>query len=211
MDIKKIIAEVEGRLTWDIKITFIPDGDEEIISDPWERMHHIRVPVAGHRDIEYLHELAHATLAERHHLLATAIFSGTITGDIYDQLVCPIRCASDWYADALLMQWVPDEEMAEIREHLKYFRPEIILKKAADPFVMYGGGLIWAQAVYYLGYDPAAIPEEFRHAAMALLYTDPGNPSVEVKRNLINSLAALTCAARLEIVNEDGFDVWRVI
>lgn len=117
MRLQKIINQIESSLTWKIRKTYITMGNEEILSDPWDRIHHITIPMHKHRDIEYLHELAHAVLAERHHLLATAIFAKGTPEKYYDMLVNPIRTASDWFADSLLMQWVPDLEQAEIIEH----------------------------------------------------------------------------------------------
>lgn len=61
---QKLIAEIAGRLTWRV-INEAGERDLEITSDPWSKTHTIKIPRAGAdwRDIEYLHELAHATLA----------------------------------------------------------------------------------------------------------------------------------------------------
>lgn len=73
----KLIAEKRAALNWDIVQLEKPGLDTlYITSNPWKRQHTIQVPPVTDqlRDIEYPHELAHATLAEKHHLLATAYF-----------------------------------------------------------------------------------------------------------------------------------------
>ncbi len=205
MRLQKIINQIESSLTWKIRKTYITMGNEEILSDPWDRIHHITIPMHKHRDIEYLHELAHAVLAERHHLLATAIFAKGTPEKYYDMLVNPIRTASDWFADSLLMQWVPDLEQAEIIEHFRY----CVQINKNSPDILYMGGLLLAQAVYYCGRSIDEAPQ-YAVVARILLRTDPGNPSVEAKRDLVNALAEFTCQQRIKLGQDDGFEVWIV-
>lgn len=212
MDIKQKIEEILSRLTWQIEHEQ-GERDLEITSDPWSRTHIIRLPVAGPewRDIEYLHELAHATLAERHHLLATAFFAiGTEKSDM-QAVTNAVRCASDWYADDLLMQWVPDEEAAEILEHAEYgiqFAEAVEIDN--DEFSIMALGQSLAQAVKYLKWKRSIVPKIYYPTIDILLSVDPGKPTVQGKRNLINALAALTCRQRVHLAHEDGMDVWRI-
>lgn len=208
MEIKTKIEEVRSRLTWRIEEKF-GGSDLEITSDPWSRTHTIRIPTSGSewRDIEYLHELAHATLAERHHLLSTAFFAPGFTPADISALTNPIRTASDWLADDLLMQWCPDEEADEIREHAGYVLRSI--DRSLE--IVYGGGLFLSQAVRYnLDMRPHDIPRRFRPVANVLLACDPSKPSVDAKQKLINELAALTCRLRVSLSRDDGMDVWRI-
>lgn len=207
MNIQIKIAEVTAALRWPIK--HVQGGrDLEISTDPWAHTHTIRMPTQGAdwREIEYLHELAHATLAERHHLLATAWFARAAVREDYEPLTNAIRVASDWFADDLLMQWCPDEESAEIREHADYACSYM----EHDIIMQYGGGLALAQAVHYLGDKIHTVPRRYRPIADALLAIDPGTPSVAAKCNLINALAAITTNKRVALTNEEGHDVWRI-
>lgn len=207
MNIKEKIEQVSSRLAW--RVEHKPGaGDIEITSDPWQRTHTIKIPTSGSewRDIEYLHELAHARLAEHHHLLSTSYFVRGVSQEEITPLVNPIRVASDWFADALLMLWCPDEETAEIREHTGY----ALRYDGDDPDMIYGGGLMLAQACQWLALPIEEVPDRYKPAAEVLLAVDPNIPTVKKKRNLINALAALTCNLRVHIAREDGMDLWRI-
>ena len=207
MNIKIKIAEVLAGLAWTVQHE---QGarDLEITSDPWSKTHFIKIPTAGPewRDIEYLHELAHATLAERHHLLATAYYIRATPAAYCAPLVDPFRTASDWYADDLLMQWAPDQEREEILEHAGYALNNI----SRDRTMIYGGGLFLAQAVRYCKQSLNDVPRRYRPVAKVLLSFDPSRPTVSDKQNLINRLATLTCPYRVHPAKEDGMDVWQI-
>lgn len=207
MNIKNKITEITKSLGWKI-VHKSGDRDIEITSDPWTKTHTIKIPTSGEdwRDIEYLHELAHAVLAERHHLLSTAYFARGSDRVDYEALRNSIRSASDWFADDLLMQWVPDEEKSEIREHANYVRAYA----GHEQEIIYAGGLFIAQAVHYLGDKVHTIPHRYRPVVDIFLSIDPSKPTVQAKRNLINQLAVLTCRQRVYLTREDGMDVWRI-
>jgi len=206
MTIRATIADVTARLKW--IVTYQHGGrDLEITSDPWTRTHTIKIPTEGPdwRDIEYLHELAHATLAEKHHLLATGWFVRGTDQAAIAALTNPARVAGDWFADDLLMRWCQDAETAEIREHAGY----AMGYSGTDPIMIYGGGLFLGQAVHYLGDKIHTVPRRYRPVVDVLLATDPGKPTVSAKRDLINSLATLTCPYRVRMVRDGDVDVWK--
>lgn len=207
MNIQEKIDQVTSRLKWRIEHE-TGSGDLEIISDPWQRTHTIRLPSSGSawRDIEYLHELAHARLAEHHHLLSTAYFVRGVSQEEIAPLVNPCRVASDWFADALLMLWCPYEEAAEIREHAGY----ALRYDSDDPDMLYGGGLILAQATRWLALRVEEIPDRYRPVVKILTAVSPDVATVKKKRELINALAALTCPMRVHLAREEGKDVWRI-
>lgn len=202
------ITEITNGLTWQI-VHVKGDRDLEITSNPWEKTHTISIPAQGAdwREIEYLHELAHAVLAEKHHLLATAWFGRSVAKSAYFPLVNPIRVASDWFADDLLMRWCPVEETAEIREHADY----ALAYHDHDPVMIYGGGLSLAQCVKYLGDKAYGIPRRYRMVTNALLAVDPSKPTAKAKEYLINLLAAITCGKRVRLTHEENKDVWQVV
>lgn len=208
MDICHLIEEKTAALTWPVKHE-LGASDLEITSNPWIRSHTIKMPTSGPdwRPIEYLHELAHATLAERHHLLSTAFFArGYAQADI-ERLVNPIRCASDWLADYLLMQWCPEEEKGEVREHA-----EFVLEAPASPDVefLYMGGLILAQAEVYLGEPRSKVPRSYKKVITVLADDFPPVFAVRAKERLINRLASLTSDLRVSFCQDGGMDVWQI-
>ena len=204
---QKIIERIERQLRWSVTRQYTPN-ECEITSDPWARTHTILLPTQAYRAIEYLHELAHAVLGEQHHLLSSAIFVQGTAKDVCNKLINPFRTASDWLADDLLIRWCPEEERAEIREHIGYM--QIIAGQEKGTEAIYCGGLMFAQGVKYLGQNPRHIPPVYRPAANILLSVDPGKPSVTVKRDLVNRLASLTCRERIALTKEDGMELWKI-
>jgi hypothetical protein len=207
MNINDLIEQKEAALIWKV-VHDVGASDLEISSDPWSRTHTIKIPTSGSecRPIEYLHELAHATLAEKHHLLSTAYFAKGASQSEISPLINPIRVASDWFADALLLLWCPYEEAAEIREHVGY----AIRYDGDDPEMLYGGGLVLAQACRYLALRLEEVPAIYSPVVEILLEVNPEIPSVKAKRELINKLAALSCGLRVHLTREDDMELWRV-
>jgi len=76
--------------------------------------------------------------------------------------------------------------------------------------MIFGGELSLAQAVHYLGDKIHTVPRRYRPVVDILLAADPGKPTVQAKRNLINQLAAITCRHRIHLTQEDGMDVWLI-
>jgi hypothetical protein len=211
---RRLIDTVASRLAWEVRHEQSASPELQIISDPWARRHTIHIPSGGvdWRDIEYLHELAHAYLAERcHHLLGTAWFARQLPQAILRRLTPPLRCADDWYADALLMRRCPAEERAEIEEHAGYILALHRRSPRGDDELLYGGGLILAQAVKYAAYRPHDVPRRYRRAVEILLACNPDRPSVEAKRRLVNALLALTCDLRLSLAVREGVEVWDIM
>lgn len=118
----------------------------------------------------------------------------------------PTRSAADWFADALLHEWVPEENAAEIIEHMNLVlgAPLVELQK---PFLLYGAGLFCAQAIYWKLARPKLQPV-IQEVADVFLRFKPENPTVARMRALINELAALTIPYRLVLAEDQGLEVW---
>ena len=71
------IEEATGNLQWELRHEVVKGATIcRITSDPHRRQHiiHLPDPPDEVRGMDYLHELAHATLAEKHYLLSTSYF-----------------------------------------------------------------------------------------------------------------------------------------
>ena len=207
--IQNIIREVEASLKW--SVVKVPSGWQyEIISSPTRKMHHILCPTISPRPIEYLHELAHASLAERHHLFSTAYLHPEITPEEYKVVMYPFRAASDWYADHLLMVWCPNEEKTEIEKHIGYVNHLAQEKTAIDAQRLYIGALMHAQGVKYCRHNERRVPAVFKPVTQTILAVDPGKPTLKHKQDLVNSLLAHTSQLRIRLAQHEGLDVWQV-
>lgn len=203
-----LISSITATLSWEI-VHVQGKYDLEIFSDPWLMKHTIKMPTKGDkiRDIEYLHELAHAVLAERHILLGAAQYNQVLTQEDINALEYPCCVAADWFAEALLMEWAPDETIQEIRETTEY-----IIKNHDKDFdqLFYRGGFVFAQDVYYLKRRLGNVPPQLRPVVITLLSTDPAEQSITAMQNLINKLASLTCRHQVVLEKKDGIDVWEI-
>jgi len=157
--------------------------------------------------MDYLHELAHAVLGEQHHLLATAYFKRDTSIAYCDLMVDPVLVATDWLADYLLYIWAPDGLKSEIIALTNMIVDVQDYQKQS----LFFGGLMHAEAVYYLRWKRHRVPRRYRSVTDILLAHDPVNPSVHKLCNLINDLAGLVCDKRLTLVNDDGLEVWEII
>lgn len=199
--IKKTIRDVEKRLTWPVSRT-THTGPLDIISDPVTRTHVIRFPSdiahAGDvRPIEYLHELAHATLAEREPVFCVHGFlaPGLEMDGLLSVLSDPVRATADWFVDDLVMQWAPKEQAAFIAEHI-----ELMLRLAAQPDLppdlIFAVGHIIAQGVLYLRITPPRIVRTLPNAVAimdAFLSVHPRRPTQENFSSLFNLLLTRVC------------------
>lgn len=212
MSLNNTIIRVRAGLKWHITEEIGNSPDFTITSDPWARTHTIRRPASGDmpRDMEYRHELAHAWLAEHvHPLLSTAYFRRGISQDSIEPLVSPKRCAADWFADALLRTWCPRKADREVIEHLGYVF-DLAGDAEQDISILYGGGLVVAQAVHW-NLKRVVVPPIYRPVVDILLAFPPEKPSITKMRTLINRLAALTTDLRVAITHDDGIEVWDLI
>jgi len=194
-NIKRKIREIERGLKWPVYRTTHNEA-LDIISDPRARTHTIRFPAqtgnAGpFRETEILHELAHAYLAERRPVLCVHDYivhdgSGLTVEEVRPLFSGPVRATADWFADDLLMQWIPREESAEIWEHVEYFRRFLASQAAPDREYFNSFALCFAQAVYYLG--ATYVPPAYRGAVDCFLSINPRRPSEQAFSGLLNSL-----------------------
>ena len=207
---KEIIKRVQATLKWQVSTIKHETRHMEITSDPIAKTHTIYIPPpeAEWRDIEYLHELGHAYLAEQTHpLFSSAYFAKGTPDQEMQKFIWPKRTADDWYVDDLLIQWCPDEERAEIEEHadmIKYVEEE------TSPFWLYGAGLMLAQAIEYRVEHPV-VPESVKPVIDALRSFRPNCPNIRNLRRLTNKLALLVTTKQIELAHEDRLDVWKIV
>ncbi len=210
--IKKIIKRTRHALRWRVLDAVHDRGEMEIVSDPWERTHIIYSPAhpaPGNplRDIEYLHELAHAMLCETvHTCMSTHYFEQGTPEHMLHTLSPIVRAASDWYADGWLMSICPDDERSEIEEHYALVCRALTAHgfAAIHDEWRWGAALIIAQAVKWCGrrnIGRGALAETVN----VLLAIDPMRPSRQGMERLINDL--LSCSSmsmRIAIDDADG-------
>ncbi|MHC1697766.1 MAG: hypothetical protein AB9919_06860 [Geobacteraceae bacterium] len=210
--LKNLINRTRSSLRWRI-IEQTHDQDTiEIVSDRTECTHTILTPTNPSpqnplRDIEYLHELAHATLCETvHPVFSTHYFAAGTPAEGIRTLTPIMRAASDWFADQWLIEHCPELERVEIEEH--YELAMSALQQATGPVeaeVLYGTALMLAQGIKYLG-KPDNTGGQLREVVGAFLLVRPEKPTDKKMETLINRLSAPHSDLRVVLLN-DG--VWK--
>lgn len=149
----KAIDKVLSKLSWPVYHAH-HNRWMEIVSDNTTQIHTIYMDNGSDkplRAIEYLHELGHAYLAERNSIFCVHRFRSDDCdiNSIMPMLSNPVKSTSDWFVVDLLYQWCPDEEKAEIAEHVEYIRQIAASIKKYSPDAYIAAFLV-AQGVYYL-------------------------------------------------------------
>lgn len=209
--IKKLIKKTRHRLNWPVREVTGPEiRTLEITSDHAARTHTIYLPDHDVREIEYLHELGHATLGEQvHPQFATQYTVGADAETLH--LIKPAcQAASDWFIDAWLMQLCPDEERAEIEEHCALICRRLQGRQSGTPDELFGGALMIAQAIKYCR---AKIQTGglLAPAVDAYLTIEPHPPTVTKLAAVINALlAAAGYPHRVRLIDDQGLESWEV-
>lgn len=210
--IAKLIKKTRHRLQWSVREVTGPDVHTlEITTDHRERHHTIYIPAHDVRPIEYLHELAHATLCEQiHPQFSTQYFAIGIPDPIVRLIGAASQAASDWFVDEFLCALLPEETKAEVDEHLHMVSGALGKNPEGGPEMFTGFALIVAQAIRYCGYK-IELAEPLKQAVNGLLSVPPDNPTVEKLQAAVNNLLACYCPHRVRLItDQDGLEVWGV-
>lgn len=208
--IKKLIKRTRHRLTWPVR-EIVSGNTLMITSDHQDRTHLITIPeTGGLRDMEYLHELAHATLCETVHPMFSTQYFKRGTDPAHITLITPAsQTASDWFADAWLMQVAPAEELAEIEEHFALICRSLQRDPSGTPEHLFGSAMIIAQAIKY-GRAEITCGGLLQQTVSAFLAVDPAIPTVEALASLVSGLLSVLCPYRVRLVQDDDLAAWEV-
>jgi len=215
--LEEIVKELRGSLTWEVKEKIGREGYFQVISFPIEKKHLISWPAPNIQDpprpIEMAHELIHAQLAEQVHPLFSASFFALGTPEeILEGLSPAMRAASDWFVDDRLMELCPEDELKEIKEHLKLVKTH--REKFDEVFSLIISGFLQAQAVKYGIYPRKKFAKrknrQVTRVMDAFLSVEPSKPSIGDLKKLINQLISLYTNLRVELVKQGAMEVWEV-
>lgn len=205
--IKKLIKTTRHRLTWPVR-ECTSGHTLMITSDHQQRSHLITIPQSGVvRPIEYLHELAHATLCEQvHPQFSTQYFNGAGDERVLAEIQPAAQAASDWFADAWLMAVCPIEERREIEEHCALVVQSLHASPAGTPEMLYGSALMIAQAKKYCSLE-VKTGGQLLQAVTAFLSIEPSPPTIEHLEALLNLLLEVLHPYRVRLEDNE----WRVV
>ncbi|MGD0660638.1 MAG: hypothetical protein ABSD38_21465 [Syntrophorhabdales bacterium] len=125
--------------------------------------------------------------------------------NVLDDLENPVQVTGDWFVDALLVRWVPDEEREDIVEHLRMVRSRV--GPDSPPPLLLGAALIWAEAAYHLR-ERARAEKPLQSIIETLLSVDPFKPTEAAFEVLFNGLLDLFTPYQVSWYPAE--QIWRV-
>lgn len=211
---KKLLKKVQGDLTWshierDTEMPVI-----RVVSDIGRKTHFIHMPDKLHNkssDLDFLHELGHATLCETiHPVFATnGQFPQMANKKQFLQLLPALNAASDWYVCHWQRELMQKKMDAQIRESLPIVE-EILGKPELPPIeIILDASLIVAEAIVYLN-EPIDCDGVLKSIVDTFLSMPPDQPSEENCVLLVNRLMSAYSDMRARLVPDESFSVWEM-
>lgn len=211
---KTVIDKVRNELEWQVQEQPNESPVIHVVSYPHMKTHVIMIPEILHEmssDLDYLHELGHATFCEKVHPLFSA--SGQFVQQEkrrqYMQVVPALNVACDWFIDHWQMELSPEEMLTEFRENLPEAE-EILAEEELPPLEdLLDASLIIAQGIHYLK-EPIVCEGVLKVAVDAFLSVPPEKPSAENCILLVNRLMATYSDKQARLVRDGEFFTWEV-
>ncbi len=212
--IKSLIHKVRSDLDWPILERSSAAPVIRVISDIRNRSHFIFIPDTEHdkgSDLDYLHELGHATLCEKvDPLFATnGQFPELENKRQFLPLLPALGAACDWFVCHWQQVLSPEESHTQIKENMPVVE-EVLGKPNLPPIeIILDASLLIAQAILYLD-EPIDCDGVLKEIVDAFLSVPPENPSAENCILLVNRLMAAYTDQRARLIPDGDFLVWNV-
>lgn len=211
---ENVIKKVQSNLKWptlerDSELPVI-----RIVSDIKSHSHLIFMPEKLHNkssDLDYLHELGHATLCELvHPVFATnGQFAPLVNKKQFLPLLPSLSAASDWFVCHWQHKLIPEEMHKLIEENIPVVEEVLGMPDLPPVEIILDASLIIAQAVYYMD-EPIECDGVLKNLVDAFLSVSPKHPSAENCVHLVNLLMATYTVQRARLIPDDGVSVWSI-
>jgi hypothetical protein len=210
--LKSLIKTALKNLTWayvdrphDIPVI-------RIASNPVTQSHVIYMPDQLHNkssDLDYLHELGHATFCERVHPIfaANTLYSPLQNKREFVKVIPALNTACDWFVGHWQIELSPNSSLKLLKKTLK--TAEKILAEPTLPpleIILYAALLI-AQAIRYLD-EPVDCGGVLKVVVDAFLSIPPDEPSLDNCVLLTNKLLATYTDQRVRFVDAGDASSW---
>jgi len=185
-----------------------------IASSPQTKSHVIYMPDKLHNkssDLDYLHELGHATFCERVHPIfaANILYAPLENKREFVKVIPALNSACDWFVGHWQIELSPDSSLKLLKRTLK--TAEKILTEPTLPpleIILYAALLI-AQGIRYLD-EPIDCGGVLKVAVDAFLSIPPDKPSLDNCVLLINKLLATYTEQRVRFINTGDASSWEL-
>ena len=213
--LKSLIKEVRGNLEWPVLQQPHDLPVIRLVSYPRTRSHVILVPdkqlEKRSTDLDYLHELGHATLCEQAHPVfsASSHFASQESERHFMILVPALNVALDWFICHWQMELAPVATKKQIQEGLKISEEVLGLEKLPPLEIILDAAGVIAQSIHFLG-EPIECDGVLQTAVDAFLALPPERPTAENCALLVNLLMATYTDYRARLLHEGELFTWEV-
>jgi len=212
--LKGLIKRVRGDLAWPVIEQPHELSAIRVVSYPRTESHVVLFPDKQHQkstDLDYLHELGHATLCERVHPVfsASSHFASRESVHHFLMLVPALNAALDWYICSWQMGLSPQLTRKQIRQGLKTAEEVLGLAELPPLEIILDAAGVIAQNIHFLE-EPIECDGVLQTAVDAFLAMPPEQPSAESCVLLVNRLMATYTHYRTRLLQEGKLFTWEV-
>jgi len=213
--LQEAIVKIRGQLEWPVIERSHDQPVVRIASQINDRSHLILQPggdQAISSELDYLHELGHATFCERVHpaFAGNAYFTAETDKRKFLAAVPALTAAQDWFIGHWMMEMAPDATLEQMRESLAVAEEVVGRATPPAPDSFLDASLLIAQSIRYLE-EPIDCGGILKTAVDAFLDVPPEKPAVEALIHLINSLMLLYTLQQVRLTCNDGYHLWEVL
>ena len=213
-NMKTVIDEVRNALEWPVNEQPNESPVFHVVSYPNTKTHTILIPEKLHEmssDLDYLHELGHATFCEKIHPLfsLSSQFAPQENRRHYLQVIPALNVACDWFIDHWQMELSPEEMQLELRESLPEAEETLADPELPPLEMILDSAMIIAQGIHYLK-EPIVCEGVLKVAVDAFLSVPPEKPTAENCVILVNRLMATYTDRQARFVQDGECCFWEL-
>jgi len=211
---KRLMDALLGRFSWPVEEEFMQESFE-VVTDWSHRKHVVRWPRDSARAEppfgRWLHEMAHALLAETAHpQFGRPVFARQTAPAVRSTYVPLFDGALDWFVQGLLMEIAPGPQGEDIDERFRQ-TAHMLRQGHALPSVEFvvDSGLALASFKQYRGLE-IDTQGKLNLVVRSFLRTPSERPTLFALQSLCRALMDAFGLHTARLVSEKGFERWRV-
>ena len=211
---KQVMDTLLAQFAWPVEEEYMRDCFE-VVTDPFHKKHVVFWPrQSSHLEPSfgrYLHEMAHALLAERVHQQFLKPYFVKGTDPALRNTYTPIfDAALDWYVQDLLMGLAPEAQGQDIDARFRQ-TAHMLRQGAALPSMEFvvDSGMALASFRHHRGLE-VETQGKLSEVVTAFLRTRPDKPGLFGLQSLVRTLMEIFAMHTANLVCERGFERWRI-
>jgi hypothetical protein len=212
--LKTLIKQVRSDLEWPVLEQPHDLPAVRIVSYPRTKSHAILMPDQKNKrstDLDFLHELGHATMCEKAHPVfsASCHFSSQDSERHFLMVVPALNVACDWFICHWQMGLAPQVTREQIEKGLSVAEEVLGMAELPPLEIILDAAAVIAQNIHYLK-EPIECDGVLQRAVDAFLALPPDEPTADNCLLLVNLLMGTYTDYRARLLHEDEIYTWEV-